>query len=627
MPVGPWFAFAATALIVIAATAAFGAVDFAYAMTAPQAGEVLRGLVVWLIIGVFLSLPLAAAGAATVWWWRPSWSAAAFAGALSAIALQGVAILACTATTALALAPVTWLLAARLARSSRCGRLGIVATGAAATVAAAALSLVVLSATAATREGASTAAGHTDGAGLPNVVLIVLDTTRADHMGAYGSMQGLTPHLDRVAAAGVVYEQAIGAADWTVPSHASLFTGLYPMSTGANFNHHRWLDARFTTLAEMLQAQGYQTAGIVANRYIEDANLQQGFERYYFLRDNEATKLHLVAQALGVPLGWVDKGAGRAVGAFRRWLTTVRDQRRPFFLFVNLMEPHWRYLPPAAQRRAHLPRSQSYLGATRLSVGFYGVNWLAGYEGNPATPAAVRALYSAEIAYQDEQLGALLDALPAAAPPEDTLLIVTADHGENLGEAGRWDHVFAVNDYLAHLPLIIRFPRLFPAGTRVAGQCQILDIVPTVFDVLGRPLPVPDLPGRTLVPARFLPRDTTFIESVPYYGHLERMAAVAGFRRDIGAFTHTLRAARNPDYKLVVASDGSELLYDLRRDPDESVSVIDDHANVAANLRAALEAWRAAQPPYDPAARGDGGESGAAPLSPAQRERLRSLGY
>ena len=627
-PVGPFFAGATTALIVTAATGAFGALDLAYTLTAPQMGEALGGLALWLILGATLSLPLAAGIAVIIWWRRPAWPAPAFAGALTAIAVQGVAILGLTPTTALLLVPIAWLLAVRLARCTGLGRLTGVAAGALAAVAAAALILTLAAVTATPNERAgNTAARPAARTPLPNVVVVVLDTTRADHVGAYGNTEGLTPYLDGVAAGGVVYEQAIGTADWTVPSHASLFTGLYPMSTGANFNHHRWLDARFTTLAEMLQAEGYQTAGIVANRYIEDANLQQGLERYYFVRNNEATKLHLVAQALGLPANWVDKGAGRAVDALRGWLATGRDPQRPFFLFVNLMEPHWRYLPPATQRRAHLPRSQSYLGATRLSASFYGINWLAGYSGNPATPAAVRALYAAEVAYQDAQLGALLDVLSAAAPPEDTLLIVTADHGENLGEAGRWDHVFAVNDYLAHLPLIVRYPRLFPAGTRVAGQCQILDVVPTVFDVLGRPLPVPGLPGRTLVPARFVPRDTTFIESVPYYGHLERMAAITGFRRDIGGFTHILRAARNRDFKLVVSSDGSEALYDLRRDPDESTNVVADHAEIAAALRESLRAWRVAQPPYVPAAPGDEGPGGSTPLSPAQRERLRSLGY
>lgn len=621
------FAFVATALVVTAAAGAFGALDFAYSLAEPRIGMALGGLIVWLVVGALLSLPLAGGVAALVWWWRPRWPAPAFAGAVVAFATQGVAILGLAPTTALVLVPIAWLLAVGLARRRALGHVTGVAAVALTTVAAAALLLAILTIAAPRSESAKRGVGTAAGTGLPNVALVVLDTTRADHIGAYGDTRQLTPNLDRIAAEGVVFEQAIGTADWTVPTHASLFTGLYPMSTGANCDHHRWLDTRFTTLAEMLQAEGYQSVGLVANRYIEDANLQQGLESYYFLRDNEATRLHLVAQALGLPTSWVDKGAGRAVEALRHWLATGRDPQRPFFLFVNLMEPHWRYLPPAAQRRALLPPSQSYLGTTRLSAGFYGINWLAGYAGNPATPAAVRAMYAAEVAYQDEQLGALLAALSAASPPSDTLLIVTADHGENLGEAGRWDHVFAVNDYLARVPLIIRYPRAFPAGTRLPGQCQTIDVVPTVFDVLGRPLPVRNLPGRTLVPARFVPRDTTFIESVPYYGHLERMATITGFRRDIGTFTHTLRAARSRDFKLVASSDGSEALYDLRRDPAEGANVIAAHPDVAAALRIALQEWRAAQPPYVPARDRDPEERGDAPLSPAQRERLRSLGY
>jgi arylsulfatase A-like enzyme len=460
--------------------------------------------------------------------------------------------------------------------------------------------------------------------------LIVLDTTRRDHLGTYGHTGNLTPNLDRFAADATVYDTAISPADWTAPSHASLFTGWYPATHGVSFAHHRWLDDRFQTLAEMLKGEGFQTVGLVANRYLHITNLHQGFDHYVLTWNDRGSYLGSAAQLLGFPRRWVDKGAHRSVEELARWMGTAYDPKRPLFLFVNLLEAHWRYLPPAAERTRTLPADVPYWQATRVSAGFHPIHWLGGQAHSGAGERAIRGLYAAEVSYQDQQLGRFLDELRGRIDFAHTLLIITADHGENLGEGARWDHVFAVNDHLVHVPLIIRYPGGAQAGQRIAGQCQTIDILPTIFAVLGREIPVHGLPGRTLLPDHFQPRTTTFSESVPFFDHSQRLSNVTGMRRDIARFTRVLRAARRDQFKYVTSDDGHEMLFDLASDPDEVTDVAAAHPDVVRDLRDDLLAWQRDLPPYaatKAAGAPDTPDEESPGLSEGERERLRQLGY
>lgn len=463
--------------------------------------------------------------------------------------------------------------------------------------------------------------------GLPNVVLIVLDTTRADHLGCYGDPRGLTPNLDRLAAEGTLYENAISPSPWTVPSHASMFTGYYPVTHGAS-SEHMWLDDGFVTLAEMLKADGYQTVSLASNILIAAANLNQGFDHQVPLYDSyERLRLYRLARYIGLPQKWVDKGALEAAGALRSWFEEAYDQQRPFFLFVNLMEAHELYLPPLPQRAAYLPSGVSYRQATALAEEFSdmtALKWQVGRGANKMLRDAIRGLYAAGVAYQDEKLGKLLEALRAHADLDETLVIVTADHGENLGEANRWGHLFALNDYLLRVPLIIRYPRLFPAGRRQAGQCQLVDIVPTIFDVLGRNVPIANLPGRSLVPSRFAAREYTFAQFSPHYPLLGE-ALTFDRRRNIADLAAHYRVIRTESYKYVWSSSGNNMLHDLRHDPDEAANVIGEHPEVARSLDRHLAEWWQQQPPY--LAKRDVGSGPPKTLTPAEIERLRSLGY
>ena len=185
-------------------------------------------------------------------------------------------------------------------------------------------------------------------AGHPNVVLIVLDTVRRDRFGCYGDDEGLTPVVDRLAVESVIYEKAFSPAPWTAPSHASMLTGLYPVSHGCSYEHHVWLDDSFATVQEYLAEAGYQTLALSSNWWLEEANILQGFDQVISLQggyDSLATKR--LADLLGRPARWVDKGSGEAIEALNRWLTRERDAERPMFLLLNLFEAHVEYIPPA----------------------------------------------------------------------------------------------------------------------------------------------------------------------------------------------------------------------------------------------------------------------------------------
>lgn len=465
----------------------------------------------------------------------------------------------------------------------------------------------------------------------PDVVLVVLDTQRADYLGAYRAPghegASLTPVFDAFAADSTLYEQAYSAASWTVPSHGTLFTGLPPLRHGASFVHHRWLDDRFVTLAEVLRASGYRTVALVANHWLEITNLLQGFDEVHPLgRRFESLLLRRPLEVLGLPEQFMDHGASDAAPAAERALGKGTGDPRPLFLFVNLLEPHWRHLPPLEDRLATLPRGVGFVQATLLSLRYYGPLVMAGKQIEGPLDPTLRGLYAGAVRHQDRELGRLLDVLRSRLDLANALVVITADHGENLGDGGRYDHVFALNDALIHVPLVVHWPGGAHAGARVAGLAQLADVPVTIAEAAGATGLAPDPDTRSLAPDRFVPRATIVAESDPYYGHLEAMATYTGLERDIGRYARLLRAVRDEERKLVRRSDGTTALYDLRSDPDETVDVREREPERAATLAATLDAWVAARAPYTEE-EGPGREAPAREIDPAERERLRALGY
>lgn len=500
---------------------------------------------------------------------------------------------------------------------------------------AAMLGGAVRTASVALRTGTSGARGASDtrrtspspeSARPPDVVLIVLDTQRADHLGPWASpgsvAAGITPSFDALAAESTIFMRTYATASWTVPSHASLFTGLHPASHGASWRNHRWLDDGFTTLAESLRDRGYRTSALVSNYWLGVANLLQGFESTAPLGERFRTlAIRPLLELLGWPATWMDHGASDAPSALAHVLDARRDDPRPLFLFINLLEPHWRHLPPLADRRATLPPDVGLLAATHLSSQYYGPLMMAGKRVDGPLDETLHGLYAGAVRHQDRVLGQLLSQVDRALDPEHTLLVVTADHGENLGEGGRYDHVFALNDALVHVPLLIRFPERLARG-RIDGLVSLVDVSATISEAVGGlDLAMDD--GRSLLSGESAAREFVFAESDPYFGHLDAMAEQRGAQHDVGTFTRTLRMAFDGRHRWVLADGGHGVLYDVLDDPAETRDMTDTARDRAETLDIALRAFFANRPPY----RAVDAPLPASALDAADLERLRSLGY
>ena len=472
---------------------------------------------------------------------------------------------------------------------------------------------------------ASTSGASTDDP--PNVVLIVLDTTRRDHLGCYGGTAELTPTIDALARESVVYEQAFSTAPWTIPSHASLFTGLPPRTHGCSNEHRLWLDDRFVTMAELLSAAGYQSAAFNSNVALEPTNILRGFDRVvplYGSHSVDRMTLADAARARGVPERWVDQGAGEALLAIDQWLAHECDARKPAFVFVNLLEPHHPYLPPLPERGAYLPEGTTLRAATAFGRSLYPLALHFQQSTDAYKMRLARALYAAEVRYLDRRLGDLLSLLRAHLDFNNTLLIITADHGENLGEGGRWDHQFALNDALIHVPLIVRYPGNADAGTRVAGLCQSTDVLPTVLSVAGLANPEAPLSGRALFPRSFRPLEAIVAQVDPYYMRINMIQQDLGFRVDVHPFLASLRTIHDGHFKYVAYSDGRQRLYDVTRDASETRDLSQALPERTARMAAQLEDMLTSIDAYDSA---DVETGGGAPLSAEEIEQLRALGY
>jgi arylsulfatase A-like enzyme/Tfp pilus assembly protein PilF len=361
-----------------------------------------------------------------------------------------------------------------------------------------------------------------------NVVVVTLDTTRADRLGCYGFSGIETPHIDALAREGLVFENATSTAPLTFPSHSSIFTGLIPPHHGAHDNGGFFLDEARTTLAERLKAAGYATGAFIGAWVLESRwGLAQGFDEY---SDRfELSKYKVVS------LGTVQKPGDEVMDGALQWLDTVRDRR--FFAWVHLYDPHAPYEPP--EPFASRYRGQPYLG---------------------------------EIAYTDKVVGRLTEWLSAQGLLQRTIVVVVGDHGESLGDHGEASHAYFIYGATTHVPLIVRTP--WALTGRSAAQVSTVDILPTVLDLVG--LPAQDgIDGHSLARA-FL--DPAAAVDHPAYSETY-------FPRYHFGWQH-LRSLRDRTYTYVEAPTPE--LYDRRQDPGETRNIFKAYSQRAEALRVRL---------------------------------------
>ncbi|ACV46769.1 MULTISPECIES: sulfatase [Halomicrobium] len=431
--------------------------------------------------------------------------------------------------------------------------------------------------------------------GSPNVLLVVLDATRKDHLSCYGYDRPTTPELDAVAQAGTRYEQAIAPAPWTPPSHASMFTGRYPSGHGS-FGTQPLGEYDGATVAELLSAAGYATFGFSNSHHTSiEQEFDRGFDYYHDILALPRFMDTMYEPSLDflrfLPRYFRD---GYDISDFqrRKLETQVRRADGPFFGFINFNATHAPYRPPEEFRAPFEERFDDWDAVDETAARKVGDD--EGYEYilgdvtmSPTEWELVECWYDAEIRYVDALLGELFDCLRRQGVYDDTLVVVTADHGEHFGEHGLAYHQFSLFEELLNVPLLVKWPegdRPSPAPGTVSDRLvSLVDLVPTICEWAG--VAVPDeVDGRALTGDD--DRDAVFAEyDRPYPPLRERLQQYDSFE----AYDRGLQAVRTETHKLIRPTVGEATLYRLTGDGEVEVSDDEREAALAQRLDETLE--------------------------------------
>jgi arylsulfatase A-like enzyme len=460
----------------------------------------------------------------------------------------------------------------------------------------------------------------------PNVLLIVLDTVRSDHMSCYGYHRNTTPYIDEFSRGARIYRNVLSPSYWTVPSHASLFTGLPASAHGANWpNPH--LHPRFSVLAEQLRAEGYQTVGLSCNGAFVTPN--RGFARGFDVFWNPDNRVSTVSQAflqrLGIDRERMDSWSAATTMHRRlaKWFAEAYQPDRPFFIFLNYIEPHFPYAPPLAEPMWSKPDAWHKWDALpvdkMMEYSMVGADCFS-----HADVVEMETLYDEEILYVDRKIRELLDFFRSNGLDERTLVIITSDHGEYFGEHHQLAHWLWVYEPLVRVPLIVQYPDRLPVGSE-SRLVQSHDIYPTVLEVSGvswepqaahncRSLLDGDRPEPRWAVSEMV---STWLDPIAKVQH--KFPAL-----DLPRLSGPSWALQAGNEKLIVHSSASAELYDLARDPGERDNLAPALPERVRALTGQLDTWIGSfehyRPPLMP------GEPDRS-ISPSERKAMEALGY
>ncbi len=451
----------------------------------------------------------------------------------------------------------------------------------------------------------------------PNILLIVMDTARAQTV--LGSEE-VMPKFHELSSEGTLFSNAFSTAPWTLPSHASIFTGQYTSDHGTHAGSKEF-NPDVPTLAERLRNSGYQTVGFSNNAWISpEFGFDRGFDK---LRTNMqfidgGAELGSIAKennGIGDQLRAVMKHLLRRDGhrtlinglyskflrkryddggrltnwRIKRWLSSQDTQEKPFFMFVNYLEPHLEYDPP--EEFKYRFQSDDLNDSDLDSINQDAWSYICGQiEMENQDFDALSALYKAELNYLDYRLGRIFSLLKKKNILDETLVVIVGDHGENIGDHGLMDHQYCLYDTLLHVPLLVRYPDEFPAGERCIKLVELRDLFPTLLAAAGVSTPKDgtvssrslhetlETGGRDRVHAEYLTPQ-------PSMEALEERTGVVP--KHVREYDRGLRAVRSREWKLICGSDGSVELYDVTA--GETTNVADEHPDQVTELQTHLD--------------------------------------
>ncbi len=397
----------------------------------------------------------------------------------------------------------------------------------------------------------------------PNILLVTLDTLRADHASCCGYFRATTPRLERLAAEGTLFCHAYCALPTCAPSYASMLTGQYAL-THRVVRNGNVLEAEQVTLAERVKRAGYATAAIVASFPLNSRfGLAQGFDLYDDKLPPESASYPISTFEGLTVSGGFDRRADATTERAGAWLERERPHDRPFFLWVHLFDAHAPYNPPPPHDRLFTVAANS-----------------------PAEERSIAA-YDGEVHFADEYLGHLLDALEAQDLAASTIVVAVSDHGEGLGQHGFADHGLLLYEEAVRVPVVFRWPGHLRPGQNVAAPISLVDLAPTLLDLASVPAQAPAMAGRSL--ARVLRGEEQPDLARPIF--LQRRDYEPGSKGapEIRGPQYGVRVG---DYKLIDApEDGVTELYDLAADPGELQNLSAEQPDRTGRLKKLLADW------------------------------------
>ena len=472
----------------------------------------------------------------------------------------------------------------------------------------------------------------------PNVFLAVMDAVRPDHLSCYGHTRRTTPNIDILAQEAVLFENAFSAAPWSPPSHASMFTGMYPSQHGV-LGKNLYLDEEIPTVAEIFSSKGYKTLGICVNDWVSSkTGLDRGFDKFishaymhrgyrgYIKRWAPRLSLDWILFCLETDIKFLMHNWSHEAEVFqeiKKWILNSQKRNKPFFIFVNYFDAHTPYVAPQPFQEKFQRVYNHKVDLEKISDAFnsrHGYPYIAKeIEVSEEEWDVLKSWYDGSIAYIDFFLGKLFDYLKERELYDDTFTVITSDHGESFGEHQLANHVFCLYDTLLHVPLVIRSPEPTSGGKKISNIVSNIDIFPTLLDIL-------DMKSKSKISGvNLLPFDNRIYHKYVFAEYGPPVADITALKRMspnvesslCNKYNKNLKCIRSDSFKYIITSDEKEELYNLEKDPDESRNVLAEFPEKAEELKSLLTSQLKARPFH----------KRVSAFDDEMKRRLQELGY